>query len=135
MSSAPDQRIARVREALANAGADWLLIPASADFAWLTGGHARATERLVLFALPRAGARDLPPRRSGPGAAARVQGRGGARAPRDRRTPRRPGDGGDGGDAAPRAHRAPSVALHLRPVRIAGRPRSLGDRGRRSQRG
>ncbi|TMQ74085.1 MAG: M24 family metallopeptidase [Candidatus Eisenbacteria bacterium] len=55
MSSAPDQRIARVREALANAGADWLLIPASADFAWLTGGHARATERLVLFALPRTG--------------------------------------------------------------------------------
>lgn len=51
----PSERIARVRDALAKAGADWILIPASADFRWLTGGHARATERLVLFALPRDG--------------------------------------------------------------------------------
>jgi Xaa-Pro aminopeptidase len=44
-----------VGEALARAGADWLLVPASADFRWLTGGPARATERLVLLALPREG--------------------------------------------------------------------------------
>jgi Xaa-Pro aminopeptidase len=52
----PDQRLERVRAAIARAGADWLLVPASADFRWLTGGHARATERLVLLAVPRSGA-------------------------------------------------------------------------------
>ena len=51
----PDDRLARAREAIARADAEWLLIPASADFRWLTGGRARATERLLLFALPRAG--------------------------------------------------------------------------------
>jgi Xaa-Pro aminopeptidase len=51
----PDERLARVREAVDRAAADWLLIPASADFRWATGGHARATERLLLLAVPRNG--------------------------------------------------------------------------------
>ena len=51
----PEERLARVREAFARAAADWLLVPASADFRWLTGGRARATERLLLLALPRNG--------------------------------------------------------------------------------
>ncbi len=51
----PEERLARVREAVDRSAADWLLIPASADFRWLTGGRARATERLLLFALPRTG--------------------------------------------------------------------------------
>jgi len=51
----PEERLARVREAVARAAADWLLVPASADFRWLTGGRARATERLLVFALPRTG--------------------------------------------------------------------------------
>src|SRR5262245_50623980 len=50
-----DRRLEGAREVLARERADWLLIPASADFVWLTGGHARVTERLVLFALPAAG--------------------------------------------------------------------------------
>ena len=52
----PDERLARVRDALAQASADWLLVPASADLRWLTGAQARSTERLVLLALPREGA-------------------------------------------------------------------------------
>ncbi len=48
-------RLERVRDSLARAGADWLLAPASADFRWLTGAVARSTERLVLLALPAAG--------------------------------------------------------------------------------
>ena len=51
----PEHRLALVRDALAREGADWLLVPASADFVWLTGARARATERLVLFALPALG--------------------------------------------------------------------------------
>lgn len=51
----PDERLARVRDALAQASADWLLVPASADFRWLTGGRTRATERLLLLALPSQG--------------------------------------------------------------------------------
>src|SRR5204862_241693 len=39
-------------EALAQQSADWLLVPASADFRWLTGARARSTERLVALALP-----------------------------------------------------------------------------------
>lgn len=50
------ERLERVRDALAARGADWLIVPASADFRWLTGAPARATERLVAFALPREGA-------------------------------------------------------------------------------
>jgi len=53
--SRPDARLARVRERVAGAEAAWLLLPASADFRWLTGGRARATERLVLLAVPRSG--------------------------------------------------------------------------------
>lgn len=37
-------------------GAEWALVPASADFHWLTGAVARATERPVALALPRQGA-------------------------------------------------------------------------------
>src|SRR5262245_65451742 len=51
----PEERLARVREAVARADADWLLVPASADFRWLTGGRARSSERLLLLALPRGG--------------------------------------------------------------------------------
>ncbi len=50
-----DSRIARVRDAMARHRSDWLLVPASADFTWLTGARARTTERLVALALPAAG--------------------------------------------------------------------------------
>jgi len=53
---AANERIARARVAVAAAGADALLIPASADFRWLTGAHARATERLLVLVLPRSAA-------------------------------------------------------------------------------
>ena len=53
--SFPRERLERVRAALARESADWLLVPASADFRWITGAPARATERLVAFALPRDG--------------------------------------------------------------------------------
>src|SRR2546428_13677354 len=49
-------RIERARAGLERLGADWLLVPPSPDFTWLTGGHARSTERLVALALPRHGA-------------------------------------------------------------------------------
>jgi Xaa-Pro aminopeptidase len=48
-------RLERARRALEGQGAEWLVIPPSADFRWLTGAVARSTERLVAFALPRAG--------------------------------------------------------------------------------
>jgi Xaa-Pro aminopeptidase len=51
-----DARLERARAALAAAGADWLVVPASADFRWLTLASGRVTERLVALALPRAGA-------------------------------------------------------------------------------
>jgi len=50
-----NERLARTRAAMAEARADWLLVPSSADFQWLTGAPARATERLLVFALPREG--------------------------------------------------------------------------------
>ncbi len=49
-------RIERARAGLERVGADWLLVPPSPDFTWLTGGHARSTERLLGLALPRLGA-------------------------------------------------------------------------------
>jgi Xaa-Pro aminopeptidase len=49
------ERLARAREALARERADWLLVPPSADFRWLTGAVARSTERLVVLALPARG--------------------------------------------------------------------------------
>ena len=49
------RRLERVREALDRERADWLLVPASADFRWLTGATARVTERMVALALPRRG--------------------------------------------------------------------------------
>jgi Xaa-Pro aminopeptidase len=51
-----ERRLERVRDALERERADWLLVPASADFRWITGATARVTERMVAFALPRAGA-------------------------------------------------------------------------------
>jgi|SRR6267378_664739 len=52
----PPERVERVRSALIREGADWLLVPASADFRWITGAPSRVTERMVVFALPRHGA-------------------------------------------------------------------------------
>jgi Xaa-Pro aminopeptidase len=54
-SSARTDRLARARGALADAGGDWLLVPASSDLRWLTGAKARVTERLIALALPREG--------------------------------------------------------------------------------
>jgi Xaa-Pro aminopeptidase len=48
-------RLERVRAAVAREGADWVLVPASADFRWITGAPARSTERLLALALPRQG--------------------------------------------------------------------------------
>ncbi len=48
-------RLERARAALADAGAEWLIVPASPDFRWLTGATARVTERLVALALPASG--------------------------------------------------------------------------------
>ena len=48
--------MAMVQSALAAGGADWMLVPASADFRWLTGAQARSTERLLCLAVPRQGA-------------------------------------------------------------------------------
>ena len=49
-------RFAQAREGMSRRGAEWLLVPPSADFRWLSGAAARSTERLVLFALPAEGA-------------------------------------------------------------------------------
>lgn len=50
-----DIRLARAQESLRAAAADWLLVPASPDFRWLTGAAARVTERMVLLAVPAQG--------------------------------------------------------------------------------
>ena len=55
MSFAFPQRLANVQSAMAAGGADWMLVPASADFRWLTGAQARSTERLLCLAIPRQG--------------------------------------------------------------------------------
>lgn len=55
MSDLHGDRIERVRRALSEASADFLLVPASADFRWLTGARARSTERLLCLVVPRAG--------------------------------------------------------------------------------
>jgi Xaa-Pro aminopeptidase len=55
MSDTLRARIARVQEALRKDRADFLLIPPSADFRWLTGATARSTERLLLLVVPRDG--------------------------------------------------------------------------------
>lgn len=70
--TASPSRIARAQAALAATGADWLLVPASADFRWLTGASARVTERLVALLVPAAGAPFLvaPRLEAGPLAAA-----------------------------------------------------------------
>jgi Xaa-Pro aminopeptidase len=50
------ERFDRVREGLDRLDADWLLIPPSADFRWLTGAAARLSERLTALGVPRRGA-------------------------------------------------------------------------------
>jgi Xaa-Pro aminopeptidase len=54
-TSARNDRLARTSAALADAGADWLIVPASPDLLWITGAKARVTERLIALALPRQG--------------------------------------------------------------------------------
>lgn len=54
-ASRHQERFGRARHALQELRADWLLVPPSADFRWLTGAVARSTERLVALALPRHG--------------------------------------------------------------------------------
>jgi Xaa-Pro aminopeptidase len=49
-------RVAAVQRALHEQGAEFLLVPASADFVWLTGAHARVSERLLCLVVPRSGA-------------------------------------------------------------------------------
>lgn len=49
------ERLERAREALGPLGADWLVVPPSADFRWLTGAVARSTERLLALVVPREG--------------------------------------------------------------------------------
>ena len=49
------ERLKQAQTALGEADAGWMLIPASADLSWLTGAHARPTERLLALAVPRAG--------------------------------------------------------------------------------
>jgi len=49
-------RVAAVQRALHEQGAEFLLVPASADFVWLTGAHARVSERLLCLVVPRGGA-------------------------------------------------------------------------------
>ncbi len=55
MSDVHGARIARIQNALVERQADFLLVPASADFRWLTGAVARSTERLLSLVVPRAG--------------------------------------------------------------------------------
>jgi Xaa-Pro aminopeptidase len=55
MSDTSRARIARAQQALEERRADFLLVPPSADFRWLTGATARSTERLLLLVVPRAG--------------------------------------------------------------------------------
>ena len=55
MLATQTERLARLRAALEEHGADAALLPPSADFRWLTGAVARSTERLVVLAVPRTG--------------------------------------------------------------------------------
>jgi Xaa-Pro aminopeptidase len=48
-------RLAAARAAVRSVDVDWLLLPPSPDLVWLCDAHARSTERLVAFALPREG--------------------------------------------------------------------------------
>ena len=56
MTSPSLSRVTKLQAALAAAEADWLLVPASADFRWLTGAPARVSERLLCLAVPSRGA-------------------------------------------------------------------------------
>jgi Xaa-Pro aminopeptidase len=55
VSNVHGERIERVRRALAEQKADFLLAPASADFRWITGARVRSTERLLCLVVPRTG--------------------------------------------------------------------------------
>jgi Xaa-Pro dipeptidase len=54
-SSRRSKRLEIVRDTLERERADWLLVPAGADFRWLSDGVARSTERLIALAIPRRG--------------------------------------------------------------------------------
>lgn len=56
MNDRHEDRIASVQRVLQEQNAEFLLVPASADFRWLTGGHVRVSERLLCLAVPRSGA-------------------------------------------------------------------------------
>jgi Xaa-Pro dipeptidase len=47
--------VLRVQRALVAQGADFLLVPPSADFRWLSGAVARSTERLLALVVPARG--------------------------------------------------------------------------------
>ena len=55
LTTTTTERIQRVREGLQAQAADWLLVPPSADFRWLTGTVVRSSERLLALAIPRTG--------------------------------------------------------------------------------
>src|SRR5262249_5767691 len=49
-------RFAAAQRALHEQGAEFLLVPASADYRWLTGARVRVSERLLCLVLPKSGA-------------------------------------------------------------------------------
>jgi len=50
------ERIAGAQRVLREQDAEFLIVPASADFRWLTGAQVRATERLLCLVVPETGA-------------------------------------------------------------------------------
>jgi Xaa-Pro aminopeptidase len=48
-------RVSRLQRAIDSDAADFMLIAPTADFLWLTGAHARSTERLLALVVPRRG--------------------------------------------------------------------------------
>src|SRR5262245_46521145 len=54
-STRREKRMELVRDTLERERADWLLVPAGADFRWLSNGITRSTERLLALAIPRRG--------------------------------------------------------------------------------
>ena len=56
MSDRHRDRIAAAQRVLREQGAEFLLVPSSADLRWLTGARTRVSERLLCLAVPRTGA-------------------------------------------------------------------------------